>query len=130
MPRRLAQVLPHDRWQTIGAFVVIVLIGIGNAWWSDYRDDQLERRVQRNTVTNAQQDAVRKQLVAGLRAADLHACSLINELRADNRREAQRDFNNLERNLGLIGIELTPGLLALAQAELTRTLNRNKDIDC
>lgn len=127
MPTRF---LPHDRWQITGAFVVIVLIGIGNAWWSDYRDDQLERRIRMNTVTNVQQDAVRKELVAGLRATDLHACVLINELRADNRREAQRDFNNLERNLGLLGIEVTPGLIALAQTELTRTLNRNRDVDC
>lgn len=67
MPRRF---LPHDRWQAIGAFIVIVAIAVAVAIWNDYRIDQAEQRITANRAsvqdlkrTNERQNAVRSELI-------------------------------------------------------------------
>ena len=127
MPNKVVTV---RRWEVVGSFIVIVLISIALAWWSDYRDDQLERRVQRNVVTNKQQDAVRRELLAELRKADARACGQIEALKEQFREQAIQNYQRLEQNARLLEIRLTPALRREALAARNRTLARFRAGEC
>jgi hypothetical protein len=43
------EVVTLRRWQVIAAFVLLVVGATGVAFWNDYRIDQAEDRIQRNT---------------------------------------------------------------------------------
>ena len=67
MPGRF---LPHDRWQAVGAFIVIVAIAVSVAIWNDRRIDAAEKRIIANRAsvqdlkkTNERQNAVRSELI-------------------------------------------------------------------
>lgn len=133
-PRRIVE---WHRWQVVGAFFVILLISIGLGVWTDYRDDQLEKRVTRNAAraddlrqTNQRQDEIRAVLLRGLEEADRNACLRIEKLKMQNRIDAQRSFDQLGRTLGLLRIEQTPEIVQAAAQELARDLRRNAPESC
>lgn len=43
-----SRMLPRDRWQTLGAFLTMVLVFVAGSYWNDYRIDQAERRITEN----------------------------------------------------------------------------------
>lgn len=118
------------RWEVVLAFLLLAAVAVGGDIRSDRRIDAAEQRIRMNTVTNESQDAVRAELGAGLREADRRACALINDLRAENRREAQRQFDDTERNLRLIGVASTPEIREIVESELARALKQNKEAEC
>lgn len=122
------------RWEVVAAFVVVVVAAVIAVQWSnhniDKRIDAAEKRIRANTATNEQQNEIRRELVAHFKKTDARICMFINALRTENRREAQLDFDSLDADLRLIGIEKTPAIVARATEELTRALNRNQEVDC
>ena len=122
------------RWEVVAAFVVVVAAAVIAVQWSnhniDKRIDAAEKRIRANTATNEQQNEIRRELVAHFKKTDARICMFINALRTENRREAQLDFDSLDADLRLIGIEKTPAIVARATEELTRALNRNQEVDC
>lgn len=125
------------RWEVVGAFILLVVVAVGVAQWNDYRIDQAERRISLNSAkaddleaTNERQDVIRRELLQGLLRADTKACIRIEELKTQNRIEAQRSYDNLQRNLRLLGVALTDELRQLAADELQRDLTRNAPGEC
>lgn len=128
-------VTPHrpvylTRWKVVVAFLLIAGIAVATAVWNDYRIDQAERRIRANTASNEQQNAVRAELVAGFRAQDVRFCMFINDLRAQNRLDAHRDFAQLDRNLRLLGVAKTPEIVEVATENRDRILARNQEVKC
>lgn len=131
------QVVTLHRWQVVGAFLVMVAIAVAVAVWNDHRIDLAEKRITKNTAraedlrrANERQDKLRAQLLQGLLHTDTVACLRIEALKAQNRLNARQNFAMLERNLGLIGIKVTPEILAAAEQGLARALERNRPIQC
>lgn len=129
MPRQKVEL---ERWQVAAAFAVIVVIAVLIAIWNDQRIDAAEERITRNAAraadlqeTNRRQDQIRAALLEGLRHADFRACERIEELKRQNRIEAQRNFRMLARNLRLLGLEPSPAIVQAAAEGLARDLRRN-----
>lgn len=125
------------RWQIVGAFVLLVLIGVVGDIRSDQRVDDAERRIRENTVrtedlaaTNRRQDRIRAALLSGLVAADRKACLRIEALKTQNRLEAQRSFAQLARNLRLLDIPASPEIVEVAARELAHDLRLNAAQSC
>lgn len=118
------------RWEVVGAFVLLVVVAVGVAWWNDYRIDQAEKRITENAVRIATANEVRRQLVTHFREMDTAACRQIEELKTGFRRQAVENFANLERNAELLGIVLTPALREQAEIDRNRTLDRYAAREC
>lgn len=137
MPRR---VLRADTWRSlepiaVGLALIMLLpslIGIGliGCETRDRIDDQnalLERQqhvLGELKETNERQDALRTELLAGLRATDHRQCREIQKLKEGFRADARRNYNMLERNAELLGIEVTPAIRQAALESLNRTLEK------
>lgn len=107
-PRRVVEV---QRWQVVGAFLVLVGIAVGVAWWNDYRIDQAEKRVTSNRASvadlrraNEAQNALRGELVAEARRVDLIICRDSNALKERIRatvRVRETEFRQALMDLGI-----------------------------
>lgn len=93
------------RWEVaVAAFVYLLVI----AWTftTMQRDiDRAEERIKRNAVQNATQDAVRRQLLIGLRAADMRSCEQIETLKAIVRPDV---FDELQTRALLVDLDIDP----------------------
>lgn len=138
----MAPVNPHrpvyiTRWKVVAAFVTLCLIAVGTAKYNDHRIDQATMRIRANTArtedlvaVNHRQDELRRQLLRGLLHADEVACLRIEQLKTQNRLEAQRGFRQLHRNLAILGVPLTPRVVLIAKKELRHTLRLNRPSEC
>lgn len=131
------QVVTVRRWEVVGAFLLLLASSISVAVWNDHRIDAAEDRITRNTVATARlaakneaQDAVRRELLATLTEADRLACARIEQLKAQNRMDARREFEQLDATLELLGLEATPAIVARAREDLARSLERNRAFVC
>lgn len=134
MPNELIMV---RRWQIVGAFILLVGIAVAVAAYNDHRINRAEQRISHNSAraqdlaeANKRQDKLRVELLQGLRRADLRACLRIEELKAQNRAEAQQNFDQLDRNLRLLGIPKTDEIVKVALEQLQRDLTRNAPAEC
>ena len=128
------KVVTIRRWEIVAAFIFVIAAAAGSVQWSNHN---IDKKVDANAVSiedlekvNVAQNEIRQELVAHFKEQDARFCMFINDLRAENRREALRDFNNLDRNLRLLGITKSAEIQALAEEELNRALARNQEADC
>lgn len=125
------------RWEVVGALLLMVAVAVFGDVRSDQRIDDAERRINRNTeriadvaARNAAQDEVRERLLKGLQKADMRACTQDEAIKAEFREIATENFQNLERNAELLGIELTPALVRQAELDRDQTLARFAAREC
>lgn len=121
------------RWEVVASFFGIVLLAIGLTQWNDYRIDQAEKRITRNAVRNAAQDEVRRQLLVGLRSADMRACVQIETLKAVVRPDP---FDETQARDLLVDLGIDPdserGQRLLEQGRISNARERRElaPIDC
>jgi hypothetical protein len=85
------------------------------------RLEQSDKRLRATDEANRQ---IRRDLVVGLKRADVSNCLRVEKLYAQERAEARRNFRELGRNLRLLRIEKTPEIVALARQNRDRQLER------
>lgn len=105
------------RWEAIlGVVLIIVMLGAASIGFV-LIDRETDARIR-------EQQRLRGEVVRGLEIVLIDQCREIERLKAGERRDAERRYRDLPRNLALLGIEFTPELLRVARQERERELRR------
>ena len=115
----LKALVKHERSVTIGLVVVIpILITIGLvACESRERDRALQKRDVLISQGFAQRDRALAEAVR-------QNCRDVEKLKSAERAAAQREWNNLDRSLELLGLEKTKAIVDAARERLQEHLKR------
>ena len=127
MPNRPVTV---RRWEVAAGVLIYLAILALTLTFMQRSIDDAEKRIRENSVTNEQQDAVRRELLGQLRAADVRACEQTEALKTEFRRQALSNFERLEQNARLLQIPLTQELRLEAALARDRALERFRPVEC